>query len=287
MQKIAIISGKGGTGKTFLTSALTAIPKDQVLVDCDVDASNLYLMLEPSDGESREFYGGKVAEIDPDLCIECGICRDKCRYDAILPGYTVDPYLCEGCSLCMHLCPVDAVEMVKEKAGYAYQAETSFGPFSYAEMIPGSENSGKLVAELKRTAKETGEETEADFMLLDGPPGTSCPLISTVAGCHAAIIVTEPTLSGLHDLQRVYDVIQQFRTLVGVVINKYDLSLDQTEKIKEFCTEQDLTILGKIPYSTAVTEILSRGENVLENLNHSIKQEIDSIWELTLTMLHN
>ncbi|MCF7803148.1 MAG: ATP-binding protein [Candidatus Marinimicrobia bacterium] len=278
MKKIAIISGKGGTGKTFLTGALTAIPKHQVIIDCDVDASNLYLMLEPSDGEGREFYGGKVAEIDSDLCIECGICRDKCRYDAILPGYTVDPYLCEGCSLCMHLCPVDAVEMVKEKAGYAYQAETSFGPFSYAEMTPGSENSGKLVAELKRTAKKTGEETGADFMLLDGPPGTGCPLISTVAGCHAAIIVTEPTQSGMHDLGRVYDVLKKFRTAVGVVINKYDLSLEESKDIEALCEHLDIPVIGKIPYSTVIAEKISRGDCTSMEFNGVLREEIERIW---------
>ena len=285
MKKIAVISGKGGTGKTFLTSALTAIPKHQVIVDCDVDASNLYLMLNPSDGEGREFFGGKVAEIDPDLCIECGICREKCRYDAILPGYTVDPYLCEGCSLCMRLCPVDAVEMGKEKAGYAYQTETDFGPFSHAEMTPGSESSGKLVAELKKSGKKAGEEIDADYVLLDGPPGTSCPLISTVAGCHAAIIVTEPTQSGLHDLQRVYDVLAKFRTSTGVVINKYDLSPEQSKDIENLCAELNIPVIGKIPYSTVIAERISRGDCTPMEYNDVIREEIERIWEGVVELL--
>jgi len=287
MYKIAVISGKGGTGKTFLTSALTAILKRQIILDCDVDASNLYLMLNPSDGIRHEFYGGKTAVIDSERCIDCGICTENCRYGAIDENYNVDSFLCEGCSLCFHLCPVDAVQMKTLKAGEYYQAETSLGPFVYAEMTPGSENSGKLVNEIKEAAGRITRESPVEFMLLDGPPGTSCPLISTVAGCHAAIIVTEPTLSGLHDLQRVYAVVQKFRTSAGVVINKYDLSPEQTEKIEEYCAQEDLTILGKIPYSTEIAESLSRGENVFENLSNSIKQEIDSIWERTLVMLHN
>lgn len=287
MYKIAVISGKGGTGKTFLTSTLAAIPKRQIILDCDVDASNLYLMLNPSDEMSHAFHGGKTAVIDSGRCIECGICTDHCRYHAIDDQYNVDSFLCEGCSLCFHLCPVNAVEMQTKKAGQYYLAKTSLGRFVYAEMTPGSENSGKLVAEIKKAGNRLGREVSAEYMLIDGPPGTGCPLISTVAGCHAAIIVTEPTLSGMHDLQRVYDVVRKFKTSAGVVINKYDLSLYQTEKIEEYCAGKDITLLGRIPYSTVIAEMLSHGENVFNHLNGTIKIEIDRIWERTLALLHN
>ena len=287
MNKIAVVSGKGGTGKTFLTSALTAIPKRQVIIDCDVDASNLYLLLDPENGNPREFYSGKTAEIDSDLCIDCDECRVQCRYDAISTDYTIDPFLCEGCSLCYHICPVNAIRMVSEKAGDFYQTETSLGPFIYANMTPGGENSGKLVAKLKEVGKKIAKDINAEYTLLDGPPGISCPLISTIAGCQAAVIVTEPTRSGLHDLGRVHDVVNKFNTKAGVVINKYDLSPEQTEEIEKYCTANEIPLLGKIPYSTIIAETLSRGDMTFQNLNGSIKREVDGIWEQLLYLLNS
>jgi len=229
-----ILSGKGGTGKTCIVGSFAAIAQSKVMADCDVDAADLHLLLNPSVREEKEFQSGQVAVIDEDKCIQCGLCQDLCRFDAI-HDFIIDPVSCEGCSFCVHICPVEAVVMNECKSGDWYISDSKYGPLVHARLRIAQENSGKLVALVRKQAKELAEKNSLDYVICDGPPGIGCPVISSLSGASLALIVTEPTLSGIHDMERVLGVCKHFDVPALVCINKYDINEENTVAIQNYC----------------------------------------------------
>jgi MinD superfamily P-loop ATPase len=278
VKEVVILSGKGGTGKTSIVGSFAAIAKSKVMADCDVDAADLHLLLSPSVKEKNEFRSGQVAVIDKDKCIECGLCQDLCRFDAI-HDYTVDPVSCEGCGFCSHICPVDAITMKECKAGDWFLSDTKHGPLVHARLGIAQENSGKLVALVRRKAKELAEKNGLDYVISDGPPGIGCPVISSLSGVSLALIVTEPTLSGIHDMERVLGVCQHFGVPALVCINKYDLNETNTTAIHEYCRENGVEVAAMIPFDNAVTEAMVKGVSVVEHSDTRVAGEIKSLWQ--------
>lgn len=261
MIRIAVISGKGGTGKTMLTAALSRLLKGtMVLADCDVDAANLELLQNPGLIRTDPFMGMKTAVIDPALCVQCGECEAHCRFDAIEQEgevYRVSPLRCEGCAVCTLVCPAAAVTMQPRQTGEIKYSDTAQGHLVHARLVPGAGNSGLLVHAVKKTAME--RDGDRDLLLIDGPPGTGCPLISTISGVNAVLVVTEPSVSGIHDLKRVVAVCRQFRPRIFVAINRFDLDPFQAEDIEEWCRGEKIPIIGKIPFDPAVIEAVRAG----------------------------
>lgn len=261
MIKLAVISGKGGTGKTMVTAALadtSGVP--QVLADCDVEAANLSLLLSPRRISTEEFRGLEVGRIDPDICTDCGICESHCRFGAIVrqdDAWVVDPLHCEGCGLCAYVCPMGAVELVPHVCGEIFTSETDRGYLAHARLFPGSGNSGLLVTEVKKRAMRLSDG--ADLILADGPPGIGCPLIATVSGMDAVLAVTEPGVSALHDLERLVVVCRRFEVRIFVVINRFDLAEDVCAKIEGYCEREGILVAGKIPFDPAVVDAVRNG----------------------------
>jgi MinD superfamily P-loop ATPase len=250
MKQIAVISGKGGTGKTSMVASLAALAKGRaVIADCDVDAPDLHLILRPEIKEKREFLGVKRAVIDPSKCTFCGSCEEHCRFGAISSS-AVDPLLCEGCGVCKLVCPAEAVSMVDRLSGYAYISQTRFGPLAHADLFPGEEASGKLVAMIREMARETAASRNLDLVLIDGSPGIGCPVIAFLAGVNLALVVTEPTISGEHDLERILGVTEHFQLQTEVCINKYDLNPDVSCHIEDICIERSIEVAGKLPFDS-------------------------------------
>jgi len=266
IKEMVIISGKGGTGKTSLAGALSFLFDNKIIVDCDVDAANLHLILK-TDGilNTIEFTGGKKARIDPKKCTQCGICRDACRYDAISENFEVDFFSCEGCGACYFLCPSEAVDFNARLAGHYYVCNTpGNGNFVFAELLPGEDNSGKLVAAVRNRAREEAEKTGVNLILIDGPPGIGCPVISSITGTHLAIIVTEPTPSGIHDLKRIVELANHFQIKAAVVVNKSDINPGFSEEMKQYCNKHSLVFLGEIPYDTSITMAQKEAKTILD-----------------------
>jgi len=266
VKEMVIISGKGGTGKTSIAGALTSLFKDKVIADCDVDAANLHIIITPEEVISqREFIGGKKARINPDRCTQCDICRDVCRYGAISKEYIIDPVLCEGCGACYFLCPAKAIDFTPQLAGYCYTCRTpSNESFVFAELLPGEENSGKLVAEVRNEAREEAKARGVELILIDGPPGIGCPVISSLTGVNFALIVTEPTPTGVHDLKRIVDLTRHFKIKAALVVNKSDINPDYVEDIKTYCEDEGLIYLGEIPYDSKITEAQKNMKTILD-----------------------
>jgi MinD superfamily P-loop ATPase len=260
MIRVAVISGKGGTGKTMITAALAELlPGSLVLADCDVDAANLELLLSPKIIHTEPFMGMKTAVIDPALCTQCGECMEHCRFGAIERNgdiHRVIPLRCEGCAVCVHVCPV-AITMQPRQTGVMMYSETERGHLVHARLVPGAGNSGLLVHAVKKTAME--QDHNCDLFLIDGPPGTGCPLISTISGVDIVLVVTEPSVSGLHDLTRVVAVCRQFRPQILVAINRFDLEESLTEAIQLWCREEKIPVIGKIPFDPVVIASVRRG----------------------------
>jgi MinD superfamily P-loop ATPase len=260
MIRIAVISGKGGTGKTMITAALSQLLHGSlVFADCDVDAANLELLLSPKIIRTEPFMGMKTAVIDPALCTQCGECMEHCRFDAIErdgDAYRVSPLRCEGCAVCVHICPI-AITMQPRQTGEVMYSASKRGHLVHARLVPGAGNSGLLVHAVKKMAME--QDRNCDRFLIDGPPGTGCPLISTISGVDFVLIVTEPSVSGLHDLKRVVAVCRQFRPRILVAINRFDLEESQTETIRLWCSEENIPIIGKIPFDPAVIASVRMG----------------------------
>ena len=262
MKQLVIISGKGGTGKTIITASIATLAQNKVMVDCDVDAANLYLLLHPEIQETHQFIGGKKAHIDVEKCTLCGECIDVCRFEAITEKedgeIIIDPISCEGCGVCSHICPVEAIEMEKSVSGECFVSRTKYGPFVHARLGIGEENSGKLVTEVRKKAKEIADKNNLDFIIIDGPPGIGCPVISSLSGTDLALVVTEPTLSGIHDMERVVQVAHHFKTQTACCINKYDLNLQNSKKIESWCKKNSIPLIGKIPFDEQVTNLWFR-----------------------------
>ncbi len=279
MKQILVISGKGGTGKTVITGAFAALADNKVLADCDVDAADLHLLLEPSIRTREEFRSGKTAVIDPELCVGCGKCVQVCRFGAVGSDFVVDPISCEGCAFCSFACSFHAVHMEENVSGEWFVSDTRFGPMVHARLGIAEENSGKLVSLVKKKAKELGDASGADYIIIDGPPGTGCPVISSLSGVDCAVIVAEPTLSGLHDAGRVLELAGHFKVPAGMIINKFDLNIDMTEKIEEYCAERGAEMFGRIRFDKSVVNAMVNGRTVMEGGSARAQKEITKIWE--------
>jgi MinD superfamily P-loop ATPase len=263
MKKMTILSGKGGTGKTTVTASFAALSENAVFADCDVDASNLHLLLRPEVKETIEFRGLNLAIIDADRCTRCGLCEEKCRFNAI-HGFEVDPIHCEGCGVCVEVCPAGAIDFVERICGHAYISETRYGPMSHARLKPGMENSGKLVTLVRQNAKRLAEDGGHDLVLVDGPPGIGCPVIASLADTDNGLVVVEPTLSGIHDLKRALGLLDHFKIEPVVCINKHDLNSENTAAIVEFCVQEGIEVVGRIPFDPNVTKAMVAGLPVVE-----------------------
>ena len=280
MKELTIISGKGGTGKTSITAAFASLAKSKVMADCDVDAADLHLILKPEIKYREKFYGGKIAYINKDLCTECGKCREVCQFDAISEDYIVDPISCEGCSVCVHFCPVNAIDFTEHLNGEWFISETRFGPLVHAKLGVAEENSGKLVSLVRQQAKLLAEEKKLDFVIIDGAPGVGCPVISSITGADAVLVVTEPTLSGFHDLKRVVQLSYgHFHIPTFVCVNKYDLNIDISDKIEKFCQIENIDFVGKIIYDKIVTQAMVQGKSIIEFSDGAVAKDITNIWK--------
>lgn len=282
MHEILIISGKGGTGKTSLTAAFSHLSRRAVLCDLDVDAPDLHLVLRPREGRQVPFVSGHDARIRPEQCTACGICRQMCRFRAVHEAgglYAVDPIRCEGCGVCVHFCPAGAIDFNPKTCGWWSVAETRFGPLVHAQLYPGEENSGKLVAQLRRESKNVGEARGAELILSDGPPGIGCPVISAVAGIDLAVVVTEPTPSGFHDLERVVALCDHFRVPAAVIVNKCDLNAAVSRQIDAYCNDRQLPLLARLPHDTAYVHAMVRGATITEYGDGETVRGVRRAWE--------
>lgn len=268
MTQLVVLSGKGGTGKTSLTAALAhlaaldGLDLRPVLVDADVDAANLELLLKTRRIQTEEFLGGAVAVIDQDRCSSCGRCEEVCRFSAVVTdsgAYEIDPIACDGCAACLYECPERAVQMEAQQAGEWYISDSNYGRLYHAHLFPARENSGKLVAHIKRQAQESLDESWSGWMIVDGPPGIGCPVISAVSGADAVLAVTEPSLSGIHDLERLLGTVDYFQVPAYVAINKADIYPQGTEDIKKICQERGAVVLGEIPYDLDIPRSMAAG----------------------------
>jgi len=282
MKQIVVISGKGGTGKTVMSACFAALSRNAVLADVDVDASNLHLLLHPEIQERHVFKSGQKARIDIDKCTGCGLCLPVCRFDALAEDGTgrvsVDPLSCEGCGVCFHICPVQAVEMEIPISGEWYVSKTRYGPFVHARLGIAEENSGKLVTEVRKKAREIAESGGRDLIIMDGSPGIGCPVIASLTGTDLALVVTEPTPSGFHDMERIIDLARHFKIRTACCINKYDLNRDNSDGIERWCKAQSIAVAGKIAFDPAVTASVVRGIPYVEYTKNSSTQEIRDMW---------
>ncbi len=284
MKQLVILSGKGGTGKTTVAAALAHLASRElstVLADADVDAANLELVLDPVKQEEHDFRSGQVAVIDPKVCTACGICADVCRFDAVIPGdeaYRVEPLPCEGCASCFYQCPDGAIEMEEQHAGMWFRSDSRFGPLFHAHLFAGQENSGKLVTLVKQQGRLRALDTEAELLVVDGPPGIGCPVISASAGADMALHVVEPTVSGVHDLERIMGTTDHFGVPSLVAINKADLNPARCEEIAAFCAERGVQVVGRIPYDTVVTEAMVQGQPVTAYTDGPVTEALKELW---------
>ncbi len=289
MKQLVILSGKGGTGKTTVTAALAHLASQShrvVLADADVDEANLGLVLSPVTEATSDFMGGKIAEIDPVVCIACGRCAEVCRFDAVRPGevYTIDSLGCEGCAACFYECPVQAITMAPQHAGQWFIASTRYGPLYHAHLFAGQENSGKLVTLVKQMARLRALEMGADLLLVDGPPGIGCPVIAALSGADLVLIVTEPTVSGVHDLERILGLAAHFKTQAVVLLNKADLSPVHAQAVVSACAAREVLVVGYLPYDPEVITSMVRGEPVTTGdgpLNAGLRQ----VWAVIVEQL--
>lgn len=283
MKEILVISGKGGAGKTSLTAALAGLMAPCVLVDCDVDAADLHLLLQPEVQETHPFISGQEPVLDGSRCVGCGRCEELCRFEAIRLSPAGEPCLvpgaCEGCGVCADHCPAEAIAMTPRQCGEWHRSATPVGTMIHARLFPGAENSGKLVAAIRKTARETALAQGCDFLLSDGPPGIGCPVIASLSGVDFALLVTEPSVSGLHDLQRAAELVRGFEVDFQVVINKADIHPAMTADIEDFCKSQQIDVAGKISYSRLFVEALRKGQTVMAHPGSKPEQEIMALWK--------
>jgi len=280
MKELVILSGKGGTGKTSLTATFAVLSKNSILCDADVDAADLHLLMDPDIKKCTDFQGGGTAVIDSEKCIQCGQCRELCRWEAISEDFKVDEIECEGCGVCVDMCPEQAIAFPVKTCGQWFISETRFGPMVHARLGIAEENSGKLVALVRQQAKALAEEQGLSLLITDGPPGIGCPVIASIGGATALLIVTEPTVSGKHDMERVVDLANHFKVPSMICVNKYDLNPEQTKAIEDSAKEKGVAVLGRIPFDPAFTQAMIQGKTILECDPESIvSQAVKGIWK--------
>ncbi len=287
MKEIVIISGKGGTGKTSLTASLAALSAPVALADCDVDAADLHLLLAPTLQRAEPFSGGRIAIINPEKCTNCGVCLARCRFDAVLKSpdesteamFSIDPLGCEGCGVCVWNCPVKAIDFPEEQDGEWRISTTRHGPMAHARLNPGGENSGKLVSKVREIARAEATNAGLDRILIDGPPGVGCAVIASVSGAALALAVTEPTVSGAHDLARVLQLARHFKIPAAVCVNKWDLNKDMTERIEQEAREAGAVPLGRLRYDKAATAAQMEGRSIVEAAESLLAHDIRELWE--------
>jgi len=288
MKELVVISGKGGTGKTSIVAAFADLAKNALFADCDVDAADLHLVLEPKIKQTSDFSGGKQAAIVAAKCTGCGKCRDLCKFDAIhFDGrandvvdkmFTIDPVSCEGCKVCVEFCPVEAIKFEEAINGQWFVSDTRYGTMVHAKLGIAEENSGKLVTLIRKEAKRIATEQKKDLIIVDGSPGIGCPVIASITGADLVLIVTEPTLSGQHDLGRVADLVAGFKIPTLVAINKFDLNPNMVERIEEDARSRDIKVAGKIRYDEAFTKAQILKSTVLEYTGGAVSEDVKALW---------
>jgi len=284
MKEIVVISGKGGTGKTSITASFAYLASRNVIVaDCDVDAANMHLLLKPDFAEVSDFYSGETAIINHKTCTNCGMCKDICRFDAISvvnEQHIIDQFACEGCAYCAHICPVESIRMEPLNVGKLYVSVIKTGTtMVHAQLGAGQDNSGKLVAKVRNEAKRIAKEKSTPYILVDGAPGTGCPVTSSITGADFIVLATEPTISGLHDLKRVYEVVKKFHIPAGCIINKYNLNIQHTKAIKKFIEKENIYHLADLPYDETFTVAMTEGKNIVEYGKGIIPNLLDNTWQ--------
>ncbi len=280
MKEIVIISGKGGTGKTSLVAAFASLAVNKVLCDADVDAADLHLITNPTVIEHHDFQSGHDAVINLEKCTQCGLCRDLCRWSAVREDFTIDALDCEGCGVCVYFCPEKAIQFPVKTCGEWYISDTRFGPMVHARLGIAEENSGKLVTLVRQEAKKLAEEKSLDLILTDGPPGLGCPVIASLGGASAALIVTEPSVAGRHDMERVAQLAEFFRVPVMVCVNKADLNPDSTRDIQNYAQERGYAFLGTIPFDPVFTTAMVAGQSIVEfNAETRAGEAVLEVWK--------
>ena len=284
IREVVVISGKGGTGKTSLTASFAALADGAVVADCDVDAADLHLVLEPTVQNSENFYGGQKAFLSNGRCTGCAICLEICRFEAITRDAAsdkpeIDPIACEGCGVCAHFCPAKAIDMVDAISGKLFVSKTRFGTLVHAKLGVAEENSGKLVTAVRNRAKQVAVAESKELVLIDGSPGTGCPVIASLTGANLALVVTEPTLSGLHDLERVCKVTGHFGVETLVCINKFDINESISAEIEKKAAELGAVVVGKINYDPDFSKAQVMKSSIVEYSDGLIAGQVKSIWQ--------
>ncbi len=279
MKELTIISGKGGTGKTSVTASLAYLAEKRVVIDADVDAANLFLTLEHEQIKETDFTGGSKAEILPDLCTECGDCRERCQFDAISEDFVIDPIACEGCGVCVYFCPAEAIKFEKQVCGKKFLSNTNNGPMVHARLGIAEENSGLLVSELRQEAREIAKRDKIPIIITDGPPGIGCPVIASITNSDAVLIVTEPSMSGIHDMERVKTLVDQMRVPAFLCINKADLNQETSNEIKAFAKKNNIKFAGEIPFDRDVINSMKERKSLVEYSDGPASRAVKKIWK--------
>lgn len=285
MKQIAVVSGKGGTGKSSLVLAFASLAKNAVIADCDVDASNLHIVLNPTILKTKDFIGSQIAQIDKNKCTNCLECYLGCKFGAVTKDIEITETLCEGCGVCRFLCPSNAITMIDKISGHTYISKTRLGFLVHAFLKPGAQSSGKLVNEVRKNAIEVSIENNKELIIIDGPPGIGCPVISTITGINLAIIVTEPTFSAIHDLERVLEVNRHFRVKSVVCINKSDINMNNALNIKEYCDRNNILVIGELPYNYSANLAIVSRKTLIELPDSPFSLKIIEIWEKIMEVI--
>lgn len=278
IKELVILSGKGGTGKTSITASFASLAKNKVMADCDVDAADLHLIVEPEIIKEEIFSGGSKAYINRKACTLCGKCMSVCRFDAINKSFAVDSLSCEGCGVCASFCPSNAIEMKPHLSGRWFESHTRFGSMVHARLGIAEGNSGKLVTILRKRAKEIALNEDNKLIITDGSPGTGCPVIATVTGSSFVLIVTEPTVSGIHDLKRVHSLIEHFKVKCAVCVNRHDINPEKSDEIRRFCNEKGIPLYGMIPYDDDVTKAQIARKSITDYSSGPASKAIKDLW---------
>jgi MinD superfamily P-loop ATPase len=277
VKQLAIVSGKGGTGKTTIAAAFAALAKDKVMVDCDVDAADLHVLLKPKLLSQEEYFGGRSPYVDQEKCTQCSLCTGICCFHAIDDGI-VDFLACEGCGFCSHICPEKAIAMKEAFSGDWFVSETAYGPFIHARLGIGEENSGKLVTVVRKRATEVAQEMGLKLVLIDGPPGIGCPVAASLTGVNLVLAITEPTLSGIHDLERILSLAEHFKIPSVVCVNKFDINLENTDQITSYCEKNGSKVIAGIPYEPKVVEALVKRKTIMDYPCNEVQGIVHRMW---------